>query len=125
MGSNSDSAEGKRRQRERNKAAAEAAGVKPTRSGSSGVLARLRAVQLLTFEEAQAMGVEHLTDVVGKVQQTQLLADGSVQMNVVVPPEWAQAAVDMHRGTRSGACFMRVYVMELPGDDDGSDAAEG
>lgn len=106
--SSAKSAEGKRRQRARNKAA----GV-VSRSGSSGILERIKGVELMSFEEAEAYGVEHVADVMASVVATQLGVDGSATVTLVVPSEWVGAAVDLHRASRAtpAMVYLRAYAV--------------
>lgn len=101
-----DSAAGKRRQRARNKAAGG-----ESRSGSSGVLERIRETDLLSFEQAQEMGAEHLGDLMFAVQHLQITVDGSGILTVAVPPAWVHRAVDLHQRSRVGLCFVRAFGM--------------
>lgn len=104
MTSSTSSAEGKRRQRARNKAAGEG-----TRAGSSGVLERIRATDLLSFEQAAELGAEHIGDLMFAVQHLQITNDGSGILTVAVPPAWVHRAVDLHQRTRVAMCFARAY----------------
>jgi hypothetical protein len=114
------SAQGKAAQRKRNKAAGSV-----SRSGSSGVLAEIRATPRVSYDEALGLGLEYLNDVIVSVQQVQLTADGGALVTMVVPPEWVQEAVDLHRASRSGLVFMRAHVLPSLTSSDGDGSAAG
>lgn len=113
------SAAGKRAQRERNGNA--------TSSGSSGAAKKLKdypEVDWSTVEDE----VEHVTDISGKIVQSQLGAGGYYTMLVAVPKEYAPNALLAALKSQESMMYMRFYTVPLrffeppePTDDEGGD----
>lgn len=110
-----DSAEGKRAQRARNKAAG-------TRSGSSGAATKVQDYPVVAWEEIEDE-VRHLVDIAGKITHSQVGAAGQMVATLSVPLEFAHALLDTHMQARDGLVYMRLYYVSIedylgPMDDD-------
>ena len=118
-------AEGKARQRARNKVAAERAGRKQTRSGSSGLDLATLDWHRKDWEEIKPQAV-HVGDFRGVLHSAQITSAGSVTMHIGIPIDYALDATEMAIACRAGAVFLRVYSVPMdpsmaidPGVEDG------
>lgn len=111
------SADGKARQRARNKAAGGG-----SRAGSSGVHERLRDAPSTAWDEAVASGATHLCDLLLKVSSYQRLQNNGIQINAAAPPDSRDQVEAMHQVSQFGYLMVRVLSLEEAGAVDADEA---
>jgi hypothetical protein len=115
------SAEGKARQRARNKEAGNS-----SRSGSSGLSTTLLDMEKKSWDEVSELA-EHVADIAGLMYSGQLSAAGTLTLQIGTPLEYLHETADVAIAGRQGALFFRVYVVtpdalaRKVGEDDGSE----
>lgn len=101
------SAEGKKAQRARNKAAGQG-----SRSGSSGAALAIAHMPKRVWEEVEHE-VEHVCDIAGKISHSQIGASGFLVSTLNSPLEFAHDLLDAHIKARDGLCYIRIYHVPL------------
>ena len=72
--------------------------------------------------------VKHVTDISGKVTQSQMGAGGYYTMNVAIPMSYIHAAVDAALASQQGMLYIRIYTVPLDlflEDDDEGEGENG
>lgn len=103
----SRSAEGKKEQRARNKAA----GV-GSRSGSSGQALLVKDLPKFAWEDVEDE-VTHVCDIAAKISHSQVGASGFLVSTLNSPLEYAHDLLDAHIKARDGLCYIRIYHVSL------------
>lgn len=117
-------AEGKARQRARNKTS-------PTKhlttSGSSGSAKSVAQLPKIPFEEVEDILV-HLCDIAGKMSHTQVGSSGWQTSTLNVPLAYAHDVLEAHLAAQQGMLFLRVYYVPieafLPPDESDPDGEQ-
>lgn len=104
------SAEGKARQRALNGARSEAMGIKPTRSGSSGLSTLLLDMEKKEWAELEPVA-EHIADIGGLLYSGQITAAGTLTLQIGCPIEYLHDLSDVAIAGRAGALYFRVYAV--------------
>lgn len=106
------SAAGKARQRAANGARAEALGVKPTRSGSSGINTAILDMERKEWADIEPLA-DHIADIGGLMYGGQITAAGTMTLQVGVPLEHLHDIADVAIAGKAGALFFRVYAVTV------------
>lgn len=93
----------------------------PNNNMGKGTAQRLADYPSLDWEDV-ADEVVHVTDISGKVTQSQMGAGGYYTMNVAIPMSYIHAAVDAALASQDGMLYIRIYKapLELFTRDDGN-----
>jgi hypothetical protein len=112
------SASGKAAQRARNKDSKDKG---TNNSGSSGAAKKLAQYPSVNWEDVEA-DLVHVTDISGKVTQSQMGAGGYYTMLVAIPMAYIHNAVDAALASNEGMLYIRMYKaplsIYLTNDDD-------
>jgi hypothetical protein len=101
------SAQGKKDQRARNKAA----GI-GSRSGSSGQALLVKDLPKFAWEDVEDE-VTHVCDIAAKISHSQVGASGFLVSTLNSPLEYAHDLLDAHIKARDGLCYIRIYHVSL------------
>jgi len=98
------SAEGKARQRKRNKGG--------SRSGSSGEALSIADMPKRLWDEVEEE-VEHICDIAGKISHSQVGNSGYLVSTLNSPLEYAHDLLDAHLKARDGLVYIRIYHVPI------------
>lgn len=101
------SASGKAAQRARNKASGTG-----THNGSSGAALKLANYPCVDWDQVEDE-VVHVTDISGKVTQSQMGAGGYYTMLIAIPMSYIHNAVDAALASQEGMLYIRMYKAPL------------
>lgn len=111
-------AEGKRRQRQRNKDSDTRKLTKD--SGSSGKALSVAKYPKVPFEDVEDI-TAHLCDIAGKISHSQVGSSGYLTAMLAVPLEYAHDVLEAHMAGQQGMLYLRVYYVPIEAFLDGED----